>query len=1401
MSHSLKIFRFYILISIITGLSAIKSTAGDKTPTKSATDNAPAGIQSKTLLALENTLNQHIQFSQREAISQWLVAEKIPVAALSPEATEAKALFAELEQKNKILPSLTNNALQDLPVAIPLGKNTSCYLAIKKAVFRSTHVELEVYARLTIGEEELYFGNKTIRYVMSEGLAGTAHLSLLGNQEISNTQYLLQFKGGAAQATLNINTTYLKINCGNFEGLVLKGKIEFNKETFLPLDNKGYPADNSNTAVSSDIDFQTNNLNQLNIPLKSAIAFTLKKSQAIMGFSLKEPYIDLSETSTPVSLNGLLGSFLSPNTTDSRNQWTGLYAEKTVVYLPLYFYPATNKDPNPIRPSYGSTALVMDASGIYMNSTQTNVAKWEKMGGSPMTIDRIQFNLQRSSYVSFSLKGKIGVVVAKSPFKDKNDKSYNFDNLDETEYIKYKGSLDDKSENFALKVEPQKSMNFMGAKSTLREDSQVVFSKDTPTYRSATVNLDSLGNSNSTSTGLPEIDDTILPGKHTFKARLVTPRLSFRYVIGKDLKGNKVTHDSQGSNTKDLLTLGVVLVENLTVGYSFLSKKPIFSFTRIGYEQMGKIPVFHKMGLRKLMASYDEAEKICEVNFAFYANHNPADANAASKNKDETSGVLVLIDMSLNFAMEVTDEKTEASFDSFSLNNLYIRGSVAGFNVTGSLDFLVDDEEYGTACVGNLLAECKLKAVGKIMATTDKDPARVSISWIVGDKKENDEEYGYLYFDGMFSFGGNGPLIGAGDVRLNGFGLGVSVNMIQSGQSGSRYSLTGRKFIPKKKAGGFLLAATFTNTKKTQRGYLGVYLEFEKGGGYNGFRKISIYGSWDIDRDENGIEELTVQDAIAKTTVATNNVAPPASPTTKQQEQANAQNYAQQVNNAIKLLDVPLDDKFVLLKFNFDIDCTTDDFIMEGNAFGFMHYNLKQGSGSYIRGAADDQGLGYLGMIAFKALIKNGAVAGNKNADDKNAKVDYKDSKGYFWIGRPDEPLAIEAAINVGKDDAPVYLKFGATFFMVGGNVALPTNVVRYYSTVENAKNQIKQQLQARGDEPIHWDLPPSVTIEGNGYFAFGISIGGQVELGSKESAKVGVYFKADFGFGMNLAYSQILSCNDSHFLGSAIIHGSGELGLRINIANTQTRFSIIKGAFAIGGVGDGKDSYGAGMFEYSLLGGIVEGRAFGKFGAPFCLAPKQFDLNTKLNLVESLSPAAPIIKKEPNAEATFNGEVALNEMIILKLNPAIAVYEKCNIVIDGKDTLTNVAIVANYVLYRKVGGAYQSFDNIMRWKEKRKNRQDDEIRFVGKKREKITKRGPKSALWWYANIHAPGSEFKLEVTLIITDDNNIQVGDGNRNWEKIGDFEQKFTFNFKTGIVPVQGHVTKDNDYYIRSL
>lgn len=1407
MLNSLNIFRIHWLIGLIMSFSAFSLMAEDKSPVKTPPTNAPAVIHSKTTMALESTLNNSIQLSQQEAISRLLAPEKITIAALSAEATEAKALFDKLEQENKILPALNNTNLQDLPVAIPLGNNTACYLAIKKAIFRKTHVELEVYARLIIGDEELYFGSKNIKYVMSEGLAGTANLSLLGNQEISNAQYLLQFSGGTAGTAMNVNTTHLKINCGNFEGLVLKGKIEFNKDTFLPLDAKGYPVSTGNTTVSSPIDFQATNLSQLYVPLKNAIAFTLKKSQAVMGFLLKEAFIDLTELSTPASLTTLFGSFLSPNTTDSRKQWTGLYAEKTIVYLPLYFYPVTNKDPNPVRPSYESTALVMDASGIYMTSTKNKVARWEKMGGSPMTIDLINFKLQRSNYSTFLLNGKIGVLLAKSPFAKEGDKSYDFDNLSPTEYIRYKGNLDDKSENFALKIEPQESMNFMGAKSTLRPDSKVEFGQDSPNYRSSSVTVDSSGNSNVSGNNTIQIVEPEVSGKHTLQARLIFPKLSFRYIIGKGLGGKQVTHDTSSSNTQNLLTLGVIFVENLRLGYSFLSKKPIFSFTRMGYEQMGKIPVFNQMGFRRVTAKYDEDEKMCETHFSFYANHGVASESSVSQKPDTSSKIMVLIDININFSFEVTDDTAMAAFDSFSLSNIYIKGSVAGFNVSGTLDFLVNDPEYGTACVGNLMAECQIKGANKI-TTSEQNPARISISWIIGAIKEQDSKYGYAYFDGMFSFGESGPLLGP-DVRLNGFGFGVSINMIQSGESGSRHSLTGRKFLPKKKAGGFLLAATFINSAKTQRGYIGLYAEFEKGGGYNGFRKLSIYGSWDILRDANGIEELTVQKAIENTTTAQNKITPAANATSQQQSQANGQNYAQQVNNAVKLLDVPLDDKFALFKFNLDFDCTTDDFIMEGNVFGFMHFNLKTDSngnptdGSYIRGAADAQGLGYLGMIAFKAQIKNGAVAGNKNAKDKNAKVDYNDSKGYFWIGRPDEPLAIEAMINLGSLDSPKFLKLGATLFMVGGNIALPSNVVRYYSTVEYAKNQINTQLQARGEDPIHWDLLPSVMQDGNGYFAMGLSIGGQIELGSKESAKIGVYFSAAFGFGMMLNYSQIISCNDSHFLGSAIVHGSGELGIKISIAKTQTRFAIIKGAFAIGGVGDGKDSYGAGMFEYSLLGGIVEGKAFGKFGAPFCLEPKQFDLNSKVNLVDALSPEVPIIKNNPDATASFDygTGLALNEMIILKLNPTIAVYEKCNIVLDEKDTLLNVAIVANYELFRKSGNTYARFDNIQRWKEKRKDRKDDEIRFVGKAFEKVKKRKPNSTLWWKANIHAPNSEYRLNVTLIITDDNNIQSGDGNRNWEKIGDFEQHFTFWFKTTNHIEQSHVTKDHDYYIRNL
>lgn len=717
--------------------------------------------------------------------------------------------------------------------------------------------------------------------------------------------------------------------------------------------------------------------------------------------------------------------------------------------------------------------------------------------------------------------------------------------------------------------------------------------------------------------------------------------------------------------------------------------------------------------------------------------------------------------------MEVSEEKSGASFDGFELTSLRIRNaSTNGFTIDGSLRYVTDDEDYGTAVMGDLMAEIDTKGLNAL----EQPLPRFQINWIAGKK----DEYTYGYFDGMFDMGAAGG-IPMGAVNINGFGVGVAVNMYQTKEFGSRKTATGLKFLPREKVYGAMVSVSMITTDFKQRGYIGIYFEFATDG--DGFRKLTLYGQWEIAKDASPLEDFKVKDVLAKTAVNLPNTSGTSNTTPVAKTTSNSTLYNKQVFDAIKMLDVPLDDKFALFKFNFTLDNSEDEFNAEGNLYGFMHVNLdetKGSDGSYIRGAADDEGLGFLGMISFRA----------------------QKDKGYFWIGRPDQPLAIEAMINVGtKPDSPTYIRFGATFFMIGGNVGLPSTKVKYYSLLENTKDRINSELIARGEDQVHFDLPPSFQMDGNRYFAMGFSLGGSVEL-SNSGAKVFPYFQASIGFGMMLSYSQVPTCNNSNFLGSAVFHGSGELGLSINLSSKgKTRFAILKGAFSVGGVGDGKKSYGAGIFEYSILGGIVEGKAFFKVGSAPCLDPRQYNLSSNVNLVTDVSPKAPIQSANSFASANFSDRpVYLNEMLILKIHPEIAVYERCNIVVDGRDTLVNVAIVANYSI--------SPYNNIQRWKEKRKDRQDDEIRFVGldKTYDKVKRRGPNSTLWWKANLHVPGQNNLLKVTLFITDDANIQFGDGDRTWEKLGDFEQKFEFRFRTGNSFKTDHVDKNHDYYIRN-
>ncbi len=1082
------------------------------------------------------------------------------------------------------------------------------------------------------------------------------------------------------------------------------------------------------------------------------------------------------------------------------NQWAGLYATTATVYLPMYFIPATPNNPTPQRPSFQAPTFLLDESGIYMTASGTNVANFKQLGGSPMTIDRVSFTLKKSNYNSFTLSGKIGIPIAKSPFK-KNSPLYDLATASPEEYITYTGSLDDKSQNFSLKVNKQENLFFVGAKSTLRDDSKVDFVQDTPNYRN---NRKSTTGGSTTSEGtgsdeLEEIRDTLglITGNHRLQTRLVIPKFSCRYVIGLDVQGKQVSHDTSSNN--NVLSLGVVLVEDLVVGYSHLSKRPIFKFTRMGYERLGNAPVFGKIGLKRMMAYYNDTDKQCMVNFTFYANHNPTSKQVASAAPDTTSGLQITAGVDIVFDWEVSHMQTsevdfKSNFKSISLSILQIKtGDDMGFTLDGTIAYDHNDEEFGMVCRGNITAEFKIKGLKKLAMPKKPVPAmpeekdhrespRMTVNWVGGrinKPADGGKAFSFTYFDFLLSFGEGGIAIGPNSV-VNGFGAGFAANMTQTNEVGSRYSLTGKKYIPRRATGGGLIAVTFASLEKTQRGFIGVYVEGAKASdkeSAGGFRKLSIFGTWEFARDKVTLEPINANQALAAAKIPTSTANPPATAPnpTVQKNLSSAQ-----INNAVKMLDVPLDDKFAIFKFDLTFDCTTDDFIIEGNVYGFMHAPLKtDASGqstdrnrSFVRGAADSQGAGFLGMVSFKIIAEDAISDSKQKKEDKKNGIDTnKDPKpvnGYLWIGRPDQPLAIEININLGKEESPNYLKIGATLFVVGGNVPLPSNQVVYTPIVENAKAQINAELRNRGEREINFNLPSSVTLPGTSYFSLGLSLGGSVYLSTPTKA-VSVYANLTLGVGFMVAYDKaFISCNDSHWLGSGVFHGSGDLGIVLNIKNSQTKFEILKGALTAGGVFDFKGSYGAMTFEYSLLGGIVEGKAYMKFGDSPCLAGNEtYDLNSRVNLVQGTSPSAEIIRSEETSTASAHYTelmIQRHEMIILKMDPAVPVYEWCNLRVNGQ-VIENVLIAANYYSY---GSGLKRFVH---------QQPNDQIRFVSNNADydmdsrKLYKK-------WTA-LHNPNVDLTLVAELVITDGEQAE----DTAWKPIEgtDFKQTFTFRTRT--------------------
>lgn len=1430
-------------------------------PGKPLASAATSGKDATSAMVLQTDLNRSLSVQGLGAMERLLSPSKIQVADLSQEAKNAKSLFDQLQSQGKVLSTLTNSALQSLPIAVPIDNTSQGYLMIRKATFYPDHVELDVYARLLLGDQEIYFGATKVKYVMASGMAGTVGLVMLGTQEFSNTQYKVSLTGGSMNTTPSANASQLKINCGSFAGIVLKGKLELNKNTFSQLDDKGYPM-NKSDAMASVIDFQSSDLSNLTIRLKDKLAFTLKKSAVVMGFALNEVYFDLSEKATPSAITPTVQRFFGANT-DIIKQWTGLYATASTVYLPLYFTPTIPANATlPPRASFQAGTFLLDESGMYMTVAASNVASFDEIGGSPLTIDKVSFTLSKNTYSVFTVSGKIGVPLSKSPLKKSNgDYSLTDGSLQPDEYLSYTGSLDDKSQSFSLKMnQKDNKMTFLGGKSTLSPDSKIDFAHDSPNYRnrrSTLENPDSTATSQSGAmmaasqeTPTPLDFDAImadsLPGLLSYgpdgkvvnvlQARLVTPKFSFRYVIGFDKNSKAISNVTSNTTatTESVVNLGVIYVQDLVVGYSFLSKRPIFTFTSMGYLQPGMAPVVGPLVLKKLTAGYDDSAKECTMNLTFYATPSfkpkesitgqssnavtGAGSNTAVrtntttvKSNTATTALAVIVGVNVVFDWEVTDAVTtggkfrpKAQFKAIELSDFQItNGDMLGLTLTGSIHYGNDDEDYGQVCTGNLRAEFRIKGLKKFAKssmTGDGDSPSFQINWIIGKANPGTEDaYCYAYMDVALSFG-EGRGVGLATCQVNGFGLGFAANMYQTNEFDSRVSLTGKKFLPRKGVYGGLFSIALIDAAKTQRGSLGIYCEGAKGEGLGGFRRLSLFGTWEFARDASSTVPNTPQDALKQAAGGVANLASPpnnASATTSGATPTNAtgatngtgsvsskQLTSKMINNALKLLDVPLDDDYAVIKFDLTIDCSTDDLIIEGNCFGFMYFNLtkKDGnnkrpshshSGSYVKGAADDQGVGLLGMINFKIVVQDAVKEYNEKKEAKKNGNKFDGMKnpasGHFWLGLPSMPLAIEAMIALGDTASPNYITLNATFFMVGGNNPLPSNEVVYCPQVEQVKDNLNAELISRGDRPLVLDLPPAVMNEGVSYFSMGGSLGGNVML-TTPTGKVGAYANLSLGFGFLLAWTNgYKTCNGEDVIGSGVISGSGELGIFFDVKGSRTKFAILKGTISAGGVTDFVGNYGAVKFEYEILGGMIEGHAFMTYGNSPCLSPITYAVDSKVNLVKATTPRTTIIKEEPNARSEYREfMIQRHEMIVLHTDPQISLYEYCNITLDGQAPIENVMIAVNY---------YSTGSDLRRYRYKQPKNQ---VRFIANNGYTDIYTDTKKSTHKYTSLHKGDVELLLHAELVITDGSKMPNSSA---WAPLDGTDFKQIFEFRTHV------------------
>ncbi|UII23988.1 hypothetical protein [Fulvivirga ligni] len=284
-------------------------------------------------------------------------------------------------------------------IGLPLAYDNGNFdLIILGIIFTSTEAQLNTIAAvemLSSSQANDFLTLSSTSCIRPNGFGPNNQLKLQMTKEVPFAQH--------ASMQLQANTTMAEFSCAGIEQITLNGKMVFDRDLVLPVNNSGSVISGSETVEASfeiavtDVNNWTFDLTALNHP------FTIPELVG-MKFTASDITIDQSDTQTP---NGM----------GQPASWRGIFIGEINMQFPDGVF---KKNGTPLSISVQNFSLgnngfsgEVDAGEVLMSMSEGKVGSW------PLSLDEFSLQISNSSIAGSNISGSLKLPIAS------NELSYN----------------------------------------------------------------------------------------------------------------------------------------------------------------------------------------------------------------------------------------------------------------------------------------------------------------------------------------------------------------------------------------------------------------------------------------------------------------------------------------------------------------------------------------------------------------------------------------------------------------------------------------------------------------------------------------------------------------------------------------------------------------------------------------------------------------------------------------------------------------------------------------------------------------------------------------------------------------------------------------------------------------